>query len=88
MQGTKVFYPTFQRSQKNETNFSSVQTYSMNNDQTLGNIIVFPAVSSLKANSVEINREQWIKDAEEADKAQSVSTCQAIMYVSILQISM
>jgi len=41
--------------------------------------IIDRAVSSLKANSVEINREQWIKDAEEADAAKSVSTCQAII---------
>ncbi|XP_065063649.1 pre-mRNA-processing factor 6-like isoform X2 [Rhopilema esculentum] len=41
--------------------------------------IIDRAVASLKANSVEINREQWIKDAEEADAAQSVATCQAII---------
>ena len=37
------------------------------------------AVASLKANRVEINREHWIQDAEECDKAGSVATCQAIM---------
>ena len=42
-------------------------------------VLFFLAVASLRANSVEINREQWIKDAEEADAAQSVATCQAIM---------
>ena len=38
-----------------------------------------PAVTSLKANGVEINRDLWIKDAEESEKADSVVTCRAIM---------
>jgi len=37
------------------------------------------ALSSLAANGVEMNREQWIKDAEDAEKSGSVHTCQAIM---------
>ena len=37
------------------------------------------AVASLRSNGVEINRDQWIKDAEECEKADSVFTCQAIM---------
>ena len=37
------------------------------------------AVTSLKANGVEINRDLWIKDAEESEKAGSVVTCRAIM---------
>ena len=37
------------------------------------------AVTSLKANGVEINRDQWIKDAEESEKAGSVVTCRAVM---------
>ncbi|XP_065843636.1 pre-mRNA-processing factor 6-like [Oscarella lobularis] len=41
--------------------------------------IIERAVASLKANRVEINREHWIQDAEECDKAGSVATCQAIM---------
>lgn len=41
--------------------------------------IFFLAVSSLTANNVEINRELWIVDAEEADKGGSPYTAQAIM---------
>ena len=37
------------------------------------------AITSLKANGVEINRDLWIKDAEESEKAGSVVTCRAIM---------
>lgn len=40
--------------------------------------IVDRAITSLRANRVEINREQWIQDAEECDKAGSVVTCQAV----------
>jgi pre-mRNA-processing factor 6 len=28
---------------------------------------------------VEINKEQWLKDAEDCEKAGSIHTCQAIM---------
>ena len=49
------------------------------NDITSVNVFLLSAVASLKANTVEINREQWIKDAEEADAGQSIATCQAIM---------
>lgn len=41
--------------------------------------IIERAITSLRANGVEINREQWIQDAEECDKAGSVATCQAVM---------
>ncbi|XP_014780302.1 pre-mRNA-processing factor 6 [Octopus bimaculoides] len=41
--------------------------------------IVDRALHSLKANMVEINREQWIKDAEDCEKANSIHTCQAIV---------
>lgn len=40
------------------------------------------AVASLTANMVEINRDLWIVNAEECEKAGSVRTAQAIMYVS------
>jgi pre-mRNA-processing factor 6 len=40
---------------------------------------LFIALTSLSANGVEINREQWIKDGEDAEKSGSVNTCQAIM---------
>uniref|UniRef100_A0A3P8WU10 Pre-mRNA-processing factor 6 n=1 Tax=Cynoglossus semilaevis TaxID=244447 RepID=A0A3P8WU10_CYNSE len=41
--------------------------------------IIDRAIASLNANGVEINREQWIQDAEECDKAGSVATCQAVI---------
>ncbi|CAH2302962.1 pre-mRNA-processing factor 6 [Pelobates cultripes] len=41
--------------------------------------IVDRAITSLRANGVEINREQWIQDAEECDKAGSVVTCHAVI---------
>ena len=37
------------------------------------------ALASLRANGVEINREQWIEDAENCEKAGSVGTCQSIV---------
>lgn len=42
------------------------------------------AISSLQTNGVEINREQWIQDGEECNKAGSIHTCQAIMWESWL----
>jgi len=45
--------------------------------KSLINILI--GVQSLLANMVEINREQWIKDAEECEHSGSVFTCQAIM---------
>lgn len=39
------------------------------------------ALSSLRANMVEINRELWIKDAEDCEQAGSIHTCQAIVWV-------
>ncbi|KAJ8408111.1 hypothetical protein AAFF_G00263390 [Aldrovandia affinis] len=41
--------------------------------------IIDRAITSLRANGVEINREQWIQDSEECDKAASVATCQAVI---------
>ncbi|XP_001951091.1 pre-mRNA-processing factor 6 [Acyrthosiphon pisum] len=41
--------------------------------------IIDRAISSLSANGVEINREQWIKEAIEAEKCGSVKTCQALI---------
>ncbi|PRD19359.1 UNVERIFIED_CONTAM: Pre-mRNA-processing factor 6 [Trichonephila clavipes] len=41
--------------------------------------IIDRAVTSLRANGVEINREQWLNDAIECEKAGSVLTCQAII---------
>ncbi|GIY90401.1 pre-mRNA-processing factor 6 [Caerostris extrusa] len=41
--------------------------------------IIERAVTSLRANGVEINREHWLNDAVECEKAGSVLTCQAIV---------
>lgn len=41
--------------------------------------IIDAGVQSLKANMVEINRDEWIKEAEECEKANSILTAQAIM---------
>ncbi|KAL5013263.1 hypothetical protein ScPMuIL_007533 [Solemya velum] len=41
--------------------------------------IIDRALSSLRANMVEINREQWIKDAEDCEKSGSINTCQEIV---------
>ncbi|KAJ7389286.1 Pre-mRNA-processing factor 6 [Desmophyllum pertusum] len=45
--------------------------------------IIDRAVTSLKANGVEINRDLWSKDAEESEKAGSVVTCRAIIDIVI-----
>ncbi|BFZ21230.1 hypothetical protein BsWGS_24269 [Bradybaena similaris] len=41
--------------------------------------IIERALNSLRANMVEINREHWIKDAEDCEKSGSIYTCQAIV---------
>ncbi|CAH1772919.1 unnamed protein product [Owenia fusiformis] len=41
--------------------------------------IIDRALASLRANMVEINREQWIKDAEDCESAGSIHTCQVIV---------
>ncbi|XP_041360586.1 LOW QUALITY PROTEIN: pre-mRNA-processing factor 6-like [Gigantopelta aegis] len=41
--------------------------------------IIDRALTSLRANMVEINREHWLKDAEDCEKSSSIHTCQAIV---------
>ncbi|CRK89859.1 CLUMA_CG003474, isoform A [Clunio marinus] len=41
--------------------------------------IIDRAISSLTANGVEINREQWMQEAMEAEKSGAVRCCQAII---------
>lgn len=41
--------------------------------------IIERGLSSLRANLVEINRDQWITDAENAEKSGSLKTAEAIM---------
>jgi len=50
-----------------------------NGNKPLVDKIIERAVSSLTANNVEVNRELWIVDAEEADKAGATYTAQAII---------
>ncbi|XP_011402481.1 PREDICTED: pre-mRNA-processing factor 6-like [Amphimedon queenslandica] len=55
---------------------------SQNNIHMVSKIIE-RAISSLQSNGVEINRDQWIKEAEEANKSGSVHTAQAIIRLVI-----
>lgn len=41
--------------------------------------IIERAISSLSANGVEINREQWFKEAIESEKGNHVHCCRAIV---------
>lgn len=50
-----------------------------NSNMKMVDKIIERSITSLKANMVDINREQWIKDAEEAEKAGSPHTCQCII---------
>eukprot|EP01114_Cavostelium_apophysatum_P016856 TRINITY_DN4880_c0_g1_i1.p1 TRINITY_DN4880_c0_g1~~TRINITY_DN4880_c0_g1_i1.p1 ORF type:complete len:920 (+),score=321.96 TRINITY_DN4880_c0_g1_i1:169-2928(+) len=45
--------------------------------------IIKKAIKSLGAHKVVIDREQWIKEAEDAEKAGAVATCQAIVRETI-----
>ena len=44
-------------------------------------LMICSALTSLGANGVEINRDQWLDDAKDSEKAKSIHTCQAIMLV-------
>jgi pre-mRNA-processing factor 6 len=50
-----------------------------NENYTMVPKIVERALTSLQGSSVEVNRDHWIKDAEEAEKGGSVHTAQAII---------
>ena len=41
--------------------------------------IIDRAITSLNANGVEINRDQWIQEAIEAEKSGAINCCQAIV---------
>ncbi|XP_030829995.1 pre-mRNA-processing factor 6 [Strongylocentrotus purpuratus] len=62
---------------------SAAKLEEANNNMVNVMKIIDRAITSLKANMVEINREQWIEDAEECEKASSVGTCQAIIQAVI-----
>jgi hypothetical protein len=53
--------------------------YEYKNRIYMRNISSISALKSLRANMVEINRDQWIKDAEDCEKAGSIRTCQEIV---------
>ncbi|XP_039250492.1 pre-mRNA-processing factor 6-like [Styela clava] len=50
-----------------------------NNNLKMVDKIIERSITSLKANMVDVNKEQWMKDAEEAEKAGSIHTCQSIV---------
>ena len=45
--------------------------------------IIDRALASLRANMVEVNRELWITDAEDAEKAESIATAQVCVCVCV-----
>lgn len=42
-------------------------------------VLYVSALASLKANMVDIKREEWIQDAEDCEKAGSAATCKSII---------
>ena len=50
-----------------------------NGNSAMVSKIIDRAISSLSANGVEINKELWMKDGMDAEKAGSVQTCQAVI---------
>ncbi|VDN95867.1 unnamed protein product [Rodentolepis nana] len=59
--------------------FAAARLEEANDQKERVGRIIDAGVQSLKANMVEINREEWIKEAEECEKANSILTAQAIM---------
>ncbi|CAL8108543.1 unnamed protein product [Calicophoron daubneyi] len=59
--------------------FAAARLEEAQGNQMMVPKIVDRGVASLQANMVEINRDQWIKDAEECEAAKSVLTAQAII---------
>ena len=47
-------------------------------------VCTWAALNSLRSHMVEINRELWLKDAEDCERAGSLATCQSIVWVSFL----
>lgn len=58
---------------------SAAKLEEANGNDTMVPKIVDRAITSLSAAGVEINKEFWMKDAMEAEKAGSIQTCQAII---------
>ncbi|THD21045.1 Pre-mRNA-processing factor, partial [Fasciola hepatica] len=59
--------------------FAAARLEEAQGNQMMVPKIVDRGVASLQANMVEINRDQWIKDAEECEAAKSVLTAQAVI---------
>lgn len=59
--------------------FAAARLEEANDQKERVGRIIDAGVQSLKANMVEINRDEWIKEAEECEKANSILTAQAIM---------
>ncbi|GAA37598.2 pre-mRNA-processing factor 6 [Clonorchis sinensis] len=59
--------------------FAAARLEEAQGNQPMVPKIIDRGVASLQANMVEINRDQWIKDAEECEAAKSVLTAQAII---------
>ncbi|KAL3310820.1 Pre-mRNA-processing factor 6, partial [Cichlidogyrus casuarinus] len=59
--------------------FAAAKLEEAQGNQQMVSKIIDRAVSSLQANLVEINREQWIKDAESCEKASYLLTAQCII---------
>ena len=58
---------------------SASQLEEANGNLQMVDKIIERAVKSLRANGVQINRDEWLKDAEDCEKSGSISTCQAIV---------
>lgn len=54
-----------------------------NGNGTMVPTIIKRAIKSLSANNVVVNHEQWLKEAEAAEKSGSLETCQAIVRTTI-----
>jgi pre-mRNA-processing factor 6 len=50
-----------------------------NDNEAMVSKIIDRGMSSLSANGVEINKELWMKDAMDSEKAKSIQTCQAVV---------
>jgi len=64
---------------------AAAQLQEANGNPDGAQMVIRKAVRSLAANGVQIEREQWIKEAEICERAQSVVTCRAIISETIGQ---
>lgn len=59
--------------------FAAARLEEAQGNQTMVGKIIERGVSSLQANMVELNRDQWIREAEDCERASSVLTAQAVI---------